>query len=216
MLLVVGRLIDVQVIHSGSYQTAALNESHESVTLDSLRGGIYSRDGSPLALSVPTDNVIADDFQVAHPKKTAAALSPLLGVPAAKLASELHRRSGYVMLASELPQSEGQKIAADAIPGITLVATSKRVVTNGNLASPVLGSTNGSDHGAAGIEYAYNAELAGTAGKETLIESPSGVSLPESTVADRVASKPGQGLELTLDTQLQYESEQALAQAIEC
>jgi cell division protein FtsI (penicillin-binding protein 3) len=34
-------------------------------------------------------------------------------------------------------------------------------------------------------------------------------------VADRVASKPGQGLELTLDTQLQYESEQALAQAIE-
>jgi cell division protein FtsI (penicillin-binding protein 3) len=215
MLLVVARLIDVQVIHSGSYQAAALNESHESITLDSLRGGIYSRDGSPLALSVPVDNVIADDFQVAHPGKTAAALSPLLGVPATKLASELHRRSGYVVLATELPQSDGQKIAADAIPGITLVASSKRVVTNGNLASPVLGSTNASNNGAAGIEYAYNRELAGTAGKETLIESPSGVALPESTVADRVASKPGQGLELTLDTQLQYESEQALAQAIE-
>ena len=215
MLLVVARLIDVQVIHSGKYQTAALNESHEQVTLDSLRGGIYSRDGSPLALSVPTDNVIADDFQIAHPGKTAAALSPLLGVPARTLASELHRRSGYVVLASRLSQSDGQKIAADAIPGITLVAGSKRVVTNGDLASPVLGSTNGSNNGAAGIEYAYNRQLAGTAGKETLIESPSGVALPESTVADRVASNPGQGLELTLDTQLQYESEQALAQAIE-
>jgi cell division protein FtsI (penicillin-binding protein 3) len=215
MLLVVARLIDVQVVHSGGYQAAALNESHEEVTLDSQRGGIYSRDGSPLALSVPTDNVIADDFQIKHPAKTAAALSPLLGVPAATLASELHRHSGYVVLATQLAQSDGQKIAADAIPGITLVAGSKRIVTNGNLASPVLGFTNGSGKGAAGIEYAYNAKLAGTAGKETLIESPTGVALPESTVADRVASKPGQGLELTLDTQLQYESEQALAQAIE-
>ena len=215
MLLVVARLIDVQVIHSGKYQTAALNESHEEVTLDSLRGGIYSRDGSPLALSVPTDNVIADDFQIAHPGRTAAALSPLLGVPATTLASELHRHSGYVVLASRLSQADGEKIAADAIPGITLVAGSKRVVTNGNLASPVLGYTNGSNSGAAGIEYAYNRQLAGTAGKETLIESPSGVALPESTVDDQVASKPGQGLELTLDTQLQYESEQALAQAIE-
>ena len=215
MLLVVARLIDVQVIHSGKYQTAALNESHEEVTLDSLRGGIYSRDGSPLALSVPTDNVIADDFQIAHPGRTAAALSPLLGIPATTLASELHRHSGYVVLASQLSQADGEKIAADAIPGITLVAGSKRVVTNGNLASPVLGYTNGSNSGAGGIEYAYNRKLAGTAGKETLIESPSGVALPESTVDDQVASKPGQGLELTLDTQLQYESEQALAQAIE-
>ena len=31
----------------------------------------------------------------------------------------------------------------------------------------------------------------------------------------RGAAEPGTGVELTLDTQLQYESEQALAQAIE-
>ena len=83
------------------------------------------------------------------------------------------------MLATQLSQSDGQKIAADAIPGITLVADSKRVVTNGNLAAPVLGYTNGSNNGAAGIEYAYNRLLSGTAGKETLVESPSGVALPD-------------------------------------
>jgi cell division protein FtsI (penicillin-binding protein 3) len=215
LLLVVARLIDVQVIHSGSYQAAALNESHQQITLDSLRGGIYARDGSPLALSVATDDVVADDFQVAHPKTTAAALAPLLGIAAATLAPELHQHSGYVVLAKQISHSDGQKIAADAIPGITLVADSKRVVTNGNLAAPVLGSTNAANSGAGGVEYAYNKLLAGSAGKETLIESPSGVALPQTTVADRVASKAGQGLELTLDTQLQYESEQALASAIE-
>jgi len=177
LLLVVARLIDVQVIHSGSYQAAALDESHQQITLDSLRGGIYARDGAPLALSVATDDVVADDFQIAHPKKTAAALSPLLGVPAATLAPELHQHSGYVVLAKQISHSDGQKIAADAIPGITLVADSKRVVTNANLAAPVLGFTNAANSGAGGVEFAYNKLLAGSAGKETLIESPSGVAL---------------------------------------
>jgi hypothetical protein len=49
--------------------------------------------------------------------KTALALSPLLHVPAATLAPELHRHSGYVVLAKQLSQGDGQKISADAIPG---------------------------------------------------------------------------------------------------
>jgi cell division protein FtsI (penicillin-binding protein 3) len=215
LLLMVARLIDIQVVHSGSYQAAAVNESHRLVSLSSLRGGIYSRDGSPLALSVPTDDVIADDLQVAHPLKTAQALAPLLHVPATTLVPELRRHSGYVVLATQLSQSDGRKISADAIPGITLASDSKRVVTNANLASPVLGFTNGTGKGVGGIEYADNSLLSGTGSKATLVESPSGVALPESALVDSASTRAGQSIELTLDTQLQYESEQVLAQAIE-
>jgi cell division protein FtsI (penicillin-binding protein 3) len=215
LLFMVGRLVDVQIIHSGTYQTDAQNQSHHQVPLASLRGGIYARDGSPLALSVPTDDVIADDFQIAHPLKTAQALSPILQVPVATLAAELHRHSGYVVLAKQLSQRQGQKLAADAIPGITLEDDSKRVVTNANLASPVVGFTNASNKGAGGIEYSFNSLLSGTPSKGTLIAAPSGVALPSSSIADSVSSRAGQGVELTLDTQLQYESEQVLAQAIE-
>jgi cell division protein FtsI (penicillin-binding protein 3) len=215
LFLLVARLVDVQVLHSGQYAAAARGESSVSVTLPSLRGGIYDRSGAPLALSVATEDVVADDLQVAHPLTTALALSPLLQVPAATLATELRRHSGYVVLAKQLSQTKAQKISADAIPGITLVDDAKRVVTNGNLASPVLGFTNGAGAGAAGFEFGDNSLLAGTPGKETIIESPSGVTLPQSPVTDRVSSKAGTGIELTIDTQLQYESEQALAQAIE-
>ena len=76
LLLMVARLVDVQIIHSGTYQTDARNESHHPTTLSSLRGGIYARDGAPLALSVPTDDVIADNFQIAHPMKTALGAFP--------------------------------------------------------------------------------------------------------------------------------------------
>ncbi len=215
MLLLVARLVDVQVLRSSGYSAAARGESSITVSLPSLRGAIYARDGSPFALSVPTDDVVADDYQVAHPVQTALALSPMLHVPATTLASELHRPSGYVVLARQLPQATGQTITNDDIPGITLLADSKRVVPNGNLALPVVGFTNAAGHGAGGLEYGYNSLLAGKGGKETIQRSTAGVALPQAPVTDKVAGTPGTGLELTLDSQLQYESEQALAKAIE-
>ncbi len=215
MLLLVARLVDVQVLHSNSYQAQAHGESAITVSLPAVRGGIYARDGSPLALSVPTDDVVADDFQIAHPVRTADALAPLLHVSAATLAAQLHEHSGYVILARQLPQATVETITNDSLPGITLIADSKREVPNGNLASPVIGFTNAAGKGAAGIEYGDNHSLAGSAGKETIMESPGGVALPQSPVTNQVATSPGTGLELTLDTQVQYESEQALAQAIE-
>lgn len=215
MLLLVARLVDVQVLHAAGFQAQARGESAITVSLPSLRGGIYARDGSPLALSVPTDDVVADDFQIAHPVQTAQALAPLLHLPVATLAAQLHERSGYVVLARQLSQSAGQKIAADSIPGITLIADSKREVPNGPLASPVIGFTNGAGKGAAGLEYGDNRLLEGANGKETILASPDGVALPQSPVTNQVATTPGTGLELTIDTQLQYESEQALAEAIE-
>ena len=194
---------------------AARGESSISVPLPSLRGGIYARDGSPLAMSVPTDDVVADDFQVVHPLQTALALSRCCTSPQRRSAPQLHRPSGYVVLARQLAESVGHTIAVDAIPGITLVADSKRLVPNGNLAAPVVGFTNAAGMGAAGLEYGNNHVLAGTAGKETIMESPSGVALPQSPVTNQTPTVPGAGLELTLDTQLQYESEQALAKAIQ-
>jgi cell division protein FtsI (penicillin-binding protein 3) len=215
MVLVVARLVDVQVLHAGAYQAAARGESSISVSLPSLRGGIYDRDGSPLALSVPTDDVVADDYQIAHPVRTAQALSPMIGVPVSTLAPELHRPTGYVVLARQLSQATGAKITADAFPGISLIADAKREVPNGNLAAPVIGFTNAAGKGAAGLEFGDNSLLAGTDGNETIMESPSGVALPQSPVTKQVSSSPGTGLELTIDSQLQYESEQALASAIE-
>jgi cell division protein FtsI (penicillin-binding protein 3) len=215
LFALVARLVFVQVLHSSAYAADARQESSQVVSLAALRGGIYARNGAPLALSVPTDDIIADDFQIAHPLTLAEALSPLVHVPAATLAPELHQKSGYVVVARQVSQSAGQTISRDAFPGITLVADAKRIVTNGNLASPVLGFTNGSGAGAAGLEYGDNTLLAGTAGKETIIESPSGITLPQSPVTNRVSSKSGTGVELTLDTELQYETEQVLAGAIE-
>ena len=134
---------------------------------------------------MPTDDVVADDYQIAHPVQTALALAPILHVPATTLAAQLHRPTGYVVLARQLPQLTGQQISADAFPGISLIADSRREVPNGNLAAPVVGFTNGAGQGAAGLEYGDNRLLAGVDGKETIMESPGGVALPQSPVTNQ-------------------------------
>ena len=177
LLLMVARLVDMQVIHSGTYQAEARNESHHR-QLSSLRGGIYDRDGAPLALSVPTDDVIADDFQVTHPLKTAR--------PCRRCWTSRWRRwrpSSSAIPATWCWPSRSRRATArrsrlTPFPGSRWWTTPSGSSTNGNLASPVIGFTNAAGNGAGGIEYADNALLAGTGGHETLIESPSGVALP--------------------------------------
>ncbi len=214
LIAVVARLVDLQVLRSSHYQRLAAAELSVTVADPGLRGDIYDRNGSVLAISVPTKTVVADDFQITHPVREAAVLSPLLGVPSATLAPELHQRSGYVKLATQVPASVGAKLAADNLPGITLLDSSERVDPDGSLAGPLLGQVHAWGAGASGVEYKYNGLLTGHSGTQTILESPVGVDLPEGAALTRSAGRNGTGLELTLDQPLQYFTEGALGKEI--
>ncbi len=213
-LTVVARLVDVQVVHAAQYRAAASRELTVKVTVPALRGGLYDRQGHVLAISVPTKEIVADDFQITHPLREASVLSPLLGIPESSLSVDLAQRSGYVVLASHVAQAQAAKISAARLPGITELDSMLRVAPAGPLAAPVLGYLHASGVGAAGLELEFNRLLAGTSRTETLLESPLGIVIPDGRGATE-ASGEGTGLELTLDEPLQYEAEQALAAEIE-
>ena len=148
LLFMVGRLVDVQIIHSGAYQAEAQrNEvAPRRSRSTSLRGGIYApRRVAARAFRADRRRDRRCNFQVTHPMKTALgafAASARAGGDAGRSLSFTGIRASVVLAKQLSPAATGQKIAADAIPGITLVDDSKRVVPNGNLASPVLGFTN--------------------------------------------------------------------------
>jgi cell division protein FtsI (penicillin-binding protein 3) len=211
MLLVLGcRAFQIQVLSAPHLSHLAATQLRQTITVPALRGGIYDRNGAVLALSVPTKMVIADNFQITNPASEAAALSPLVGLPIATLEPMLRRHSGYVVLRSHLPTGAAAKIARNHFPGITMVDTSQRAVPNGSLANSVIGLVNAQGLGAAGLEYQYQKQLAGSTGIETLLETPYGVQLPQGGIVHQRTAVPGTGLELTLDEPLQYVTEQAL------
>ena len=214
-LVILGaRAADLQILRTGQYQKLAASQLRQTLTLPAVRGGIYDRNGAVMAMSVPTKMVIADNLQISHPAEEALALAPLLGMQATALEPLLRRHSGYVILTRHLDASKAAQVAKDRFPGITMVDTATRTAPNGALASSVIGLTNADGKGAAGLEYQFQALLAGTAGSETLLQTPYGVALPQGGALKTKPAVAGKGIELTMDLPLQYVTEQALASQI--
>jgi cell division protein FtsI (penicillin-binding protein 3) len=109
-----------------------------------------------------------------------------------------------VIVNNALDLNDGHKLDALDFPGIVVENSSVRSYPNGPLATSVLGGTNAAGAGSAGLEYEYQKLLAGQTGVTREFVSSSGVSLPSSLQHVVRKAKPGVGLELTLDTSLQF------------
>jgi len=208
------RLFTIQISNHAHYARLSVNQVRKNLTTSALRAGIYDRYGQILAVSRPTSLVIADDLQIAHPVREAEAMSPLVKVPVARLTAMLSKKSGYVIVNNSLNLLDGHKLGALGFPGIVVEGSSVRSYPNGTLATSVLGGTNAAGAGSAGLEYEYQKMLAGQTGVTREFVSASGVSLPSSDSVVVRRAKPGVGLELTLDTSLQFVTERDLAKQL--
>ena len=205
------RLFFLQVTDHAHYAALSVGQVRVNLTTTALRAGIYDRNGQILAVSRPTSLVLADDFQITHPAAEAQAMSPLVGVPVAKLTALLSEHNGYVVVNNQLDLATGRKLAALAFPGIVVQSSSVRTYPNGPIATSVLGGTNAQGAGSAGLEYQYQQMLAGRTGVTRAFVSSAGINLPSSYTTVIKKAEPGVGLELTLDTSLQFVTERVLA-----
>ncbi len=212
-LALIARLVAVQEFSHQKYATLSRSELSQVVTLPAIRGGIYDRNGEVLALSVAKKTVVADPFLIKKPARTAAALSPVLGIPVDQLVPELSEHSGFVYLAHRVDTATAAKVTALNLTGIDLIDESQRIEPDGQTAQPVVGTVQADGKGGSGLEYQYQSLLAGKAGKKDLLTAPDGATLPGTTATGK-AAKPGTGLELTIDQSIQYVAEQALGAEI--
>jgi cell division protein FtsI (penicillin-binding protein 3) len=114
----------------------------------------------------------------------------------------------------QLDLSDGRRMTNDAFPGIVVQSSSIRSYPNGTLAESLLGGVNTKGSGTAGLEYEYQKQLAGQTGETREFVSASGVNLPGSHSTVIKKATPGVGLELTIDSSLQFVTERALAKQL--
>ncbi len=204
MALLALALARVQLLDGAKYAAQAKGELDQTVSLQSVRGAIYDRNGDLLAVSVPRYDIVADDFLITSTGATAAELSPILHVAIGSLTAELTRQSGYVILARQVSATINTAILNLGIDGITTQIDTLRVSPGASVFQPLLGGVNATGQGYAGLEYAYDAQLAGKTGKEIIPVAPGGVQLPGQP---QIITKavPGVSLVLSLDEPLQVE-----------
>lgn len=210
VVAIVAQLIHLQLLNHASSVQQSRNQILKPVSIPSLRGGIYDRYGQILSISAPADQVIADNFRVKDPAKEARALASHLHMSVATLERKLSLHSGCVILTNSLPIKDGTFITEHNFDGINVYPASFRESPNGQVGTALIGKINAAGIGSAGLEYQYNSLLAGQDGLERVYRSPKGVSLPVAPTQVLKKAVRGQGLELTVDTALQYVTEQAL------
>ncbi len=209
-LLLAGRLVQLQGFQSHTYATLAEEQRQHTVDQPAIRGEIVDRSGNVLAVDVDADDVYANPHKVTDVVGEATKLAPILHKPMAELIADLLPNANFRYLALDVDTPVGDKVTKLKLPGIGTLPNRKRLYPAGNLAANVLGVVGRDGGGLAGLESAYNTQLAGKNGTLVVEEDPQGRVIPSGTHREK-AAVPGQGLQLTIDRDIQYQAEQALA-----
>jgi cell division protein FtsI/penicillin-binding protein 2 len=212
LAVVLGRLVQVQVLQHEHWQAEAARQQEKTIEVEEPRGDIVSRDGRVLASSVERVVVYANPRQVPHEQwaDVARRLSPLVGLPAPTILARFGERDGFFYLARDLDPEVVTAVAQLRQRGIGTLRMERRVYPHGALAGPVIGFVDGEGVGQAGIESFYDRTLRGTPSVFRLLRD--GKSLP--TPLDLRLEKQGRAgisLVLTIDSRVQAAVEQELA-----
>ncbi len=221
LLVIAGRLTQLQGLQAASYAHAAELQRRQTTTLPAVRGSVTDRAGAVLATDVDASAVYADPFAIADKARTADLLAPLLRVPAAQLVPKMTGSGRFVYLVRGLDPAVGAKINAlvvkDALPGIGVLPERRRLYPSGTLASNILGFTHFGDLdqivGGGGIESMYDTLLRGVDGTRTLEADSAGHAIPSAQQKEKDAV-PGSDVRLTLDRDIQWSAQTAITQAV--
>jgi cell division protein FtsI (penicillin-binding protein 3) len=207
------RLVLLQVKDASAYQEMARVQRVRSVTLPATRGTIFDRTGQELAMSLPAKAVFADPQLVRDPRSTARTVASILDLPAAEVERRLRGNGRFAYLARGVEPAIARELQARQLPGIGFLDESRRHYPAGDLASHVIGFVGVDGFGLAGLELQYEAPLAGQAGHAVVESGPQGILIPQGANQD-VQPTPGDDLVLTLDEDIQFQAQRALAEAV--
>jgi cell division protein FtsI (penicillin-binding protein 3) len=212
LVIVVGRLVVLQGVDGAAYANAAEQDRLRTYPIAALRGQVLDRNGSAFAYTVDASRVVADPEVVEDPERTAEALATLLDVPAPELADKLSADSRYVVLASQVPPETVDAIEALELSGVLFEDDPVRLYPAGAVGGQVVGFVGRDGVGLAGIEQTLEEELAGTPGHRRVEVGSGGNPIP-SGIDESTPATDGSTVTLTLDGDLQYVTEQRLAEA---
>jgi cell division protein FtsI/penicillin-binding protein 2 len=215
-IVVVGRLVQVQLVRHGDYTTKAVRQQERTLALNPVRGSILDSRGRVLAESVSAESIYADPQTITDRRGTARALAtvPGLAMTAKEIEEKLDSDSGFVWIARQLPMPAADAIHKLKLPGVFFLEEHRRSYPRGTLAANVVGYIGLDGEGLAGIEHSFDSYVRGRAGKVTILrDARRGAYLMGAEGANRPVD--GKNVVLTIDSVVQFITERALARAVE-
>jgi cell division protein FtsI (penicillin-binding protein 3) len=215
MVVIGARLVYLQTVRHEELSKRARSQQHRGVVTGAARGLILDRQGREMARSVEVESFFAVPTEIENIDETARQLAAVLKTEAAPLADRLRQAKEanrpFLWLARKLDDADAAAVNGLNLKGVYPRKESKRRYPNNELAAHVVGFVDLDDKGLAGVERVYNASLEGEQGK-LFVEGDARRQTYESV---EVAPREGQTVVLTIDQTIQYQTERALAAALE-
>ncbi|MDR2605566.1 MAG: penicillin-binding protein [Desulfovibrio sp.] len=204
----------LQIVMGPEYAAMARKQHTTKETVRGMRGRITDRNGNVLAMSLECDSVRVDPSRVRDKNDTALKLAAVLDMNADKILNALSGEKQFVWLKRKADFQTAEKVRALKLPGVYLEQETERIYPYRQSAGQLLGFVDTDDKGIEGLEKSLDGELAGRAVTRTVERDASGRRLTMPGSADLMDLR-GRDIQLTLDTQIQFFAEEALAEQVE-
>jgi len=204
----------LQIVQGPQLAEQAMRQHLASEYDRGKRGVIIDRNGQMLAKSVEFVAVSAQPKEVKNQDEASQALSRALNVPPKDILRKLSSHANFVYLARRVNDRAAAQVKALNIPGVTLASEYGRSYPNKQMAGQLLGFVGYDDQGLEGLEKLYEPILAGKRAKYVVQRDASGRRLYLDAQGREMANADGADVRLTIDSQIQFFAEEALAKAV--
>ncbi len=219
--MVWSRLAYWQVVRHGQLASQAQAQYREVVQLPAVRGAIFDRNLTQLVVNTTVYSAFVSPDQVptSERQRVASALVSVLGADGAKVMATLESGAKFAYISPRrFSKDKADRLRALKLPGVGLEDDTQRSYLPGttpstSLAANLLGFVNYGGQGVYGLEANYQNVLAGTPG---YISSYRDLANREIVLGTHTHQDPvnGSDLVLSLDANIQYAAEQALADGV--
>jgi cell division protein FtsI (penicillin-binding protein 3) len=212
-MAITSRLFWLQVIRHSDYAERAQKQQQRTFEVSPRRGILYDRDLRELAMTVQVDSVyavpgeIADRLAAAHTLAAIVHTDPEDNLTRVdQIAHRLDEGKSFAWIARRVTPEVSQKLHALNMKGIYFQKEFQRFYPDNQMAAQMLGYVGLDDNGLGGIEGKFDSKLHGVSGRVyTAMDA-------RRRILGSVANEPepGQNLQLTIDSQIQFMAERAL------
>src|SRR6266550_3444186 len=218
--MVWSRLAYWQVAEHGQLALAAQAQYRELVELPALRGAIFDHNLTQLVVNTTVYSAFVSPDQITPGERqtVAGGLASILGVDKASVTAILQSNVKFAYIARRVSKTKADRLRGLKLPGVGLQEETQRSYLPGayagtTLASDLLRFVNWNGDGQGGLEQKYQKLLAGSPG---YISSYRDLANREIVLGSHTHQDPvnGSDLVLSLDSNIQFAAEQALADGV--
>ncbi len=203
----------LQIVMGPEYADRARRQHTAREVVAGVRGNIMDRNGNILAKSVDCRSAWVNPALVQDKQAAAVKLAQALNEPPGRILGLLNEKKQFVWVARKLDYHAAEKIKALNLPGVSLESEFERVYPYKHLAGQLLGFVNIDDKGLEGLEKSFEDKLAGRKVTQLVERDAAGRRMMTREAGD-ISELRGHDVRLSIDLQVQFFAEEALAESV--